>query len=246
MKYLYETEDKNHSAFASGAVLYSLPGTSAFPIRLISELFQYCYEYLSRNDGRTDKVTIYDPCCGSAYHLAALGFLHPGKIDKIICSDIDRDILPIANNNLNLLSQEGIDNRITGIEAMYAKYGKESHKQALENAHRLKNLLGDNQIATTCHQENIFSETAFTKLKKENIDIVFADIPYENLVSWQGNETGKDEVWLLLDHLLKIIGPKSLVVIASNKKQKVEHDKYSRIKQIKSGKRKSIIMKVVK
>jgi 23S rRNA (guanine2535-N1)-methyltransferase len=241
MKYLFETERRDYSTFASGAVLYSLPGTSAFPVRLISELFQYCYSHLQQNDIGKTRVTIFDPCCGSAYHLAALGFLHPDKIAKIICSDIDEDILAVARKNLSLLSTKGMDERITELDLMHAKYKKESHQQALAGARELKKSI-KNAIVTACQQDDILGNTAFENLKNESIDVVFADVPYGNMADWQGNITDKDEVWALLENLQKIAKTKTMTVIASNKKQRVVHDKYSRIRQIKAGTRKITIL----
>ena len=241
MKYVFERERKNYSALASGAVLYSLPGTTAFPIRLISELFQYVYLLRQQRGIGKERITIFDPCCGSAYHLAALGFLHPDKIEKIICSDIDEDVLAVARKNLSLLSAKGMVERIAELVAMYAKYKKASHQQALVSAQKLKKSI-TNSLTTVCQQDNIFNTTAFENLKNESIDIVFADIPYGNMVNWQGVKTGKDEVWLLLENLLKNINSKTMTVIASNKKQIVEHERYARIKQIKVGKRKITIL----
>ena len=239
MKYKY-TVKEDHSDLSSGRVLYSLPGASAFPIRLMSEIFQFCYEYLNTED----KVTIYDPCCGSAYHLTALGFLHADRINKMICSDISNDILNFAKKNLDLLSLKGIDERIAEIGKMSAEFKKDSHKEALKSAERLRNSILDNTIETKSFSRNILSTETIKELNNEHIDIVFADIPYENLESWQGTEAEGNEIEIMLENLLKIAKPDSLVVIASTKKQIVEHEKYSRIKKMTIGKRKITILTV--
>ncbi|MCK4981215.1 MAG: hypothetical protein KAS62_12515 [Candidatus Delongbacteria bacterium] len=241
MKYKYTVKEDN-SDLSSGRVLYSLPGASAFPIRLMSEIFQFCCDHL----GLKDKVIIYDPCCGSAYHLTALGFLHSDKINKIICSDINEEILNFAKKNLALLNLEGIDKRITEIGKMSAEFNKDSHKEALKSAKRLRNNISNNTIETKCFSQNILSADAIKELNNEHIDIIFADIPYENLESWQGTEAGSNEIEIMLDNLLKIVNPDSLVVIASTKKQIVEHGKYSRVKKMTIGKRKITILKLGK
>jgi len=239
MEYKF-TQNDNYSDFASGKVLYSIPGASAFPIRLISEIFQFCYEYL----GKKDQVTIFDPCCGSAYHLTALGFLHPDKIKKIICSDINQEILKSAGKNLRLLTLTGINNRITEIEEMVSNYGKDSHKEALESAVKLKAAIQDKNIVSLCYKEDMLSDSAFSKLNNEGIDIIFADIPYSNLETWQGDNAGEDEEWIMLENMLRIADPNTLIVIASTKKQEVKHEEFTRIKKLIVGKRKISVMQM--
>lgn len=239
MEYKF-TQNDNYSDFASGKVLYSIPGASAFPIRLISEIFQFCYEYL----GKKDQVTIFDPCCGSAYHLTALGFLHPDKIKKIICSDINKDILISASKNLGLLTDSGINNRISELNEMYKKFNKESHKAALESAIKLKAAILDKNIVSLYYKDDMLSDSAFSKLNNEGIDIIFADIPYSNLETWQGDNAGEDEEWIMLENMLRIADPNTLIVIASTKKQEVKHEEFTRIKKLIIGKRKITILRM--
>jgi 23S rRNA (guanine2535-N1)-methyltransferase len=40
MEYRYTAERQNYEDFASGRVLYNQKGTTAFPVRLASELYQ--------------------------------------------------------------------------------------------------------------------------------------------------------------------------------------------------------------
>jgi len=238
MKYKY-TQNDNYSDFASGKVLYSIPGASAFPIRLMSEIFQLCYEYI----GKKDKVTIFDPCCGSAYHLTALGFLHPDKIKKIICSDINSEILKSAEKNLGLLTGSGINIRISEINKMISNYGKDSHREALASASKLQNLIKGHNIETLCYHNDMLEYGAFEKLIDANIDIVFADTPYSNLEHWQG-ETADDNIFLMLENMLNIATHSTVIAIATDKKQKVEHEEYERIRRIITGKRKITILRM--
>ena len=219
MQYKY-TVNENYEDLASGRVLYSIPGASAFPVRLMSEIFQVCYSII----GKSDKLTIFDPCCGSAYHLTALAFLHPGKIRKLICSDINPDILKSAEKNLGLLSSSGIDKRIEEIEQMIKDFGKNSHKEALESALRLKGKIADNDIEIECFQEDMLEFCAFENLIDKEIDIVIADTPYSNLEQWQGN-IADDNVFLLLENLLDIVNPSTVIAIKKKKKQKEENEK---------------------
>lgn len=238
MKYKY-TQNDNYGDFASGKVLYSIPGASAFPIRLVSEIFQLCYYKLNSKE----KVTIFDPCCGSAYHLTALGFLHPDKIKKIICSDINPDILKSAEMNLSLLTESGLNRRISKINGMISNFGKDSHKEALDSALKFQNLIKGHNIETLCFQEDMFEYDAYEKLIDENINIVFADTPYSNLEHWQG-KTADDNIFLMLENMLNIVTHSTIVAIATDKKQKVEHEKYERVRKIKVGKRKITVLQM--
>src|SRR2546421_6852423 len=49
-------------------VLYGGPGSSAFPVRLASEIFQRCRSRLA-HQGAPPPYTLYDPCCGEGYLL---------------------------------------------------------------------------------------------------------------------------------------------------------------------------------
>jgi 16S rRNA G966 N2-methylase RsmD len=235
MKYKY-TSKENFEDLSSGRVLYSLPGASAFPIRLMSEIFQICQSLLPNKE----KLSIYDPCCGSAYHLTSLAFLHPDIISKIICSDINPDILKFAKQNLSLLNVKGLQIRIDEINDLINKYNKLSHKEALESAFRLQSKIENSDIKTEYFIMNLLLEQA-PNLK--SIDIVFADIPYDNLEKWKGNPTSENEVKVMLSNLFIDLNPNSIIVIASAKKQVIEHANFIRIKKLTIGKRKITFLK---
>ena len=108
MKYRHLVEKPNYADFASGKVLLGLPGHVATPLRLMDELFQSGLEIL-RAGGLNEPVTLYDPCCGTAYHLAALAFLHGSEIASILAADIDPPVVAIARRNLDLLTPAGLE-----------------------------------------------------------------------------------------------------------------------------------------
>lgn len=89
LKYIYEKKQQNYEDFASGRVLYNQKGAAAFPVRLASEIFLRSKNYLKKK-GVKEPITIYDPCCGGAYILTTLGFLHGECFSKIIGSDVDK------------------------------------------------------------------------------------------------------------------------------------------------------------
>lgn len=70
----YETDRESYALLSSGRVLYGYPGRAAFPARLASEVFSRCAARLAaeRVDG---PYVVYDPCCGTAIHLATMAFL---------------------------------------------------------------------------------------------------------------------------------------------------------------------------
>src|SRR5678816_1175376 len=109
MQYQYAKERVDYSDLTSGRVFYSLPGHPAFPVRLASEIFQRCMAYRAAIYDAAGRCTLYDPCCGAAYHLSVLGFLHGEQIGEIIASDIDETALAAARRNLGLLHRDGFD-----------------------------------------------------------------------------------------------------------------------------------------
>ena len=78
MQYKFVAERQDYSCYASGHVLHSAPGLAAFPIRLASEVFLSCMDLLQLDR----PCTLYDPCCGAAYHATALG-LSGQRIDLV-------------------------------------------------------------------------------------------------------------------------------------------------------------------
>src|SRR4026208_241808 len=130
MPYKYEKALLDYSDLASGRVFYSSPGYPAFPVRLASEIFQHCIAHRATIYKNATRCTLYDPCCGAAYHLSVLGYLHRKHIREIIGSDIDEKAVALAKRNLGLLSVAGLDQRIDEITTMLEQYHKDSHKDA--------------------------------------------------------------------------------------------------------------------
>ena len=238
MEYRYATERSNYADLASGHVFYSLPGHPAFPIRLASEVYQRCLGL--RGQGHSP-CTIYDPCCGAAYHLSVIAYLHWDSISRIICSDIDAKAVQMAERNLGLLTPAGMERRIREITAMVRLYDKESHKGALESIIRMQeqiNLLtAVRPIQTRVFQANA-SEAASLRegLQDTHIDMVITDIPYSQHSQWEG--TGANSpTCAMLEALLEFLSPQSIVAIASDKSQKIAHEKYTRLEKFQLGKR---------
>src|ERR1051325_5575922 len=243
MQYKYTKEQLNYSDFASGKVFYSLPGHPAFPVRLASEIFQHSLANRKAIYNTSNPCVLYDPCCGAAYHLSVLAYLHRKDIREIIASDIDEKAFALAKRNLNLLDVAGLDKRIEEISAMLEQYGKESHKEALKSAYSLKEKLTAKQsVKTKAFQANALNpQELLNNIKPGSVDIIFTDVPYGLHSQWQNSEltSSLNPITAMLDSLLGILSTSSIVAIVSDKQQKVSHERYQRIKQLQTGKRRA-------
>jgi tRNA G10 N-methylase Trm11 len=250
MQYKYATEQPNYSDFSSGRVFYSLPGHPAFPVRLASEIFQRCLAHRATIYQASTPVALYDPCCGAAYHLSVLAYLHGEHIREVIASDIDEKAVALAKRNLGLLSIKGLDERIREISELYEQYGKDSHKAALESASALKNRLS---TVTAKHPLEIRAFRAdalepqeiLKGLEPKSIDLVFTDVPYGWHSHWQASAANQtvNPIHAMLETLLGTVSPSSLVAIVSDKQQKVAHERYQRIEHFQVGKRRVVVLK---
>src|SRR5215208_3572872 len=246
MQYKYEKEMQDYSDLASGRVFYSVPGHPAFPIRLASEIFQRCLAHREAIYQDSSPCTLYDPCCGIAYHLSILGYLHRKHIREIIASDIDEKAVALAGRNLGLLNVTGLDQRIREITTMIEQYNKDSHKEALNSAHIIKNKISDldreHPMATRVFQASATdSKTILENIKTLSVDIVFTDVPYGQHSDWQ--DSTSDPIGSMLNALLGILSPSSIVAIVSDKRQKASHERYQRVEQFQVGKRRVVLLR---
>jgi hypothetical protein len=248
MPYLFAAERHNDADYAGGRVFYSLPGHPAFPVRLISEIFQRCLA-LRVADGLTAPIALYDPCCGGAYHLATLAYLHGERIASIAASDIDADALSLARRNLALLTLPGLDRRTRELELLWAEYGKRSHEEALESAGRLREqllaLTERRSIPITLFQADALDEAdIISVLGRASVDVVLTDVPYNRLSAWQG-DAGSDPLWRMLEALRPVLSPGAVVAVASDKGQTPAHAAYRRVDRFQIGKRRIVLLRPV-
>jgi 23S rRNA G2445 N2-methylase RlmL len=249
MVYRFAQERLDYHDFAAGTVFHASPGHPAFPVRLTSEIFQRCMD-IRKREGLTGRCSVYDPCCGGGYLLASLAFLHWADIQTIYASDADPRILETARRNLNLLNPDGLQQRIEQIESMIGQFDKLSHREAHQSAHRLKaHLLKDyksHSIAVHTFTANVITDT-LTDDVATPIDMVITDIPYGNRSEWSGlpHDAIHEPAWYLLQSLLNILPIHAVVAIASNKQQKIAHERYQRIEHFQIGKRRVVILKPI-
>lgn len=245
MEYKFAQAPDNYADLASGHVFYSLPGHPAFPVRLASEIYQRCLAYRAKD---STPCTLYDPCCGAAYHLAILGYLHWDSACRIVGSDIDEKSIQLAERNLGLLTPTGMERRANEITAMIHLYGKDSHKDALESLRRLQEqvncLTQVRPIQTKVFQANATDAAALRAgLQDTPVDIVFTDIPYGQHSQWE-KVSGSNPAGSMLEALRQVLQPESIVAIASDKEQKIAHDAFIRLEKLQIGKRQVLIFKL--
>lgn len=243
MAYRYATDAQDYSDYSSGRVFYSQVGFPAFPVRLASEIYQRALARL-----KPDRpLSIYDPVCGGAYHLCAIGFLHGETVGTIFASDADESALDLARRNLALLSLRGLDRRQQAIQQLLEEYKKQSHLEALASVEvmraRLKTVLaGRTSIPAGVFAANVMDPQQISAgLSGVAIDLVLSDIPYGQLSGWQVpdglNHSGQPPLRLALDALRAVIQPSTVVAIAADKSQKIAHEAYQSVEKFQVGKR---------
>jgi 16S rRNA G966 N2-methylase RsmD len=252
MQYKYAKEQQDYSDFSSGRVFYSLPGHPAFPVRLASEIFQRCLAHRKAIYGNSGSCALYDPCCGAAYHLSVLAYLHVESIGAVIGSDIDAKAVRVARRNLGLLHIEGLDRRIEEISTLFEQYGKGSHKEALNSAQRFKErlstLVTNHRLETKVFQaDTTDGQEISSQIKPNSVDVVFTDVPYGLHSHWRDSDLieRSSPLAAMLDALLEVLSSSSILAIVSDKGQKVSHEGYQRLEQFRIGKRRVVIFKPV-
>lgn len=231
MEYKY-TSNENYEDFASGRVLYHVGGAPTFPVRLALELFERCLQYSNKKS----EITLYDCCCGGAYMLTVLGFIKNSIISNIYGSDINLESIQLAKDNLSLLTEEGRKRRKGEIEALYEKYEKASHKDALQSMDRLEHRL-TKEIPTYVFPRNVLEVSDLPFIP----DIIITDVPYGNLVEWgegsDGNENSID-INQMMAALSEVCGSETILCVCMDKKQKIQTDRFQRLERQLIGKRK--------
>ncbi|MGH2565665.1 MAG: hypothetical protein ACRDE5_14205, partial [Ginsengibacter sp.] len=166
---------ENYEDYSSGRVLYGAPNATNFSASLALEIYEKCSEYLAKQ-GNSGPYTIYDPFCGVAYSLTVLGFFRGKNINQILASDVDSTMLEFAHKNLLLLTNKGIDNRIKELKKFIKEYNKNSHKEALISAEKLKQKTSELSLKIKEFKFNIVSSTVLPNFVSQ-IDMVITDLP---------------------------------------------------------------------
>ncbi|MTI95729.1 MAG: hypothetical protein FH749_09650 [Firmicutes bacterium] len=231
MTYKFATCRSNYQDLSSGRVLYNQRGTTAFPVRLASELFQRCAALLPKSG----PYTVYDPCCGGAYLLTALGFLHRQDIAAIYGSDIDSEVVQLAGKNLALLNHAGMERRTDELQALLEQYKKESHREAVISAQRLRQMIKEPLASKT-----FIADITNSGLGLKDIDMVITDLPYGELVQWSGADE-EEAIRAMFTNLQPTLAPQGVVAVVIRKKIVINPMGYKRLARFKVGRRQAFI-----
>lgn len=230
MEYKYASNN-NYEDFASGRVLYHVGGEATFPVRLSLELYERCLQYSMKKSD----LSLYDCCCGGAYMLTILGMLKNNSISKLYGSDISKDSIQLAKDNLSLLTKSGLNRRREELTSLYQRYQKASHMDAIKSIERLEQLL-ENEIPSTVFIQNVLE----TCVLPSTPDIIITDVPYGNMVEWDEGTGGVNQ---MMNSISSICGKETIICICMDKKQKINTDIYQRLERQLLGKRKFEIYK---
>lgn len=167
-----------------------------------------------------------------------LGFLNVEKIKTIIASDISDDAVQLANENLSLLTKNGLAQRIQQLNHLRLLYNKNSHIEALDSANNLFGILTNatHEIEYETFRTDVFSSEPFNN-QNFKADIIFTDVPYGKLVKWQNDMRRNGDYVNFLDQLLPIAKDKSIVAVCSDKSQKFQSEYFQRVEKQVVGKR---------
>jgi hypothetical protein len=240
MQYLFPEHSLPKADLASGKVLFSRPGLTAFPVRLGNELFLRAVALLEAV-GRHPPYHVYDPTCGGGYLMTILCLLNPQLIARLSMSDISPEAISIAAKNVKLLSAEGMLERQAELAALAKVSGRESHTAAEASAAILHTWL--DRRSSALQQTSIFEADATDPdairahfPANSSIDIGFADMPYELHSSWRTEATDSTVPEMkVLSTFADLSVP--IVILATRKGLRLANPRYRRAAKLKNGHR---------
>ena len=231
MAYRYALTRENHEDLSPGEVLHSAPGFPAFPVRLASETFQRA---LAEHGG--ERVTVWDPCCGSGYLLTVLGLVHHPQVASVLGSDLDEQALGLARRNLALLTADGLAARRAELLERAERWGKDGH--AVDSVERLARRLADgggDLPSRVASSDALDPEQLRAALDGERPDLVVTDVPYGEQTTWAG-PYGDAGVAGMLDALGAVLDPSAVVAVAT-RGRKVAAGPYRSLSSFRVGTR---------
>lgn len=244
MQYAFEPSRPHAGDLASGCVIRSLPGFTAFPVRLGSELFLRAAALLEAQ-GRRPPYHVYDPTCGGGYLATVLGLLHPGLIGRLSLSDVSPEAVELARRNARLLSLEGLAERRDELARLAAETGRESHQAAAESAARLLERRRGEPVALDRIRLFVADVTVpgavLAGLPADApVDVVLADVPYGRAARWQSAEAEAEDLGeapeLRTLETLAQVGARA-VALATRKGLKLSHPVFARRAKLSCGHR---------
>lgn len=211
MAYRYALTRESYADF-SGGVLHSAPGFPQFPVRLASEMFQRALALVPASTAR-----VWDPCCGSGHLLTTLAFLHRRDISGVLGTDLDPAALILAQKNLDLLSEHGMDARSEELRARAERLGKPAYLDAAAAAQRLARRLAERGGALPhgVAQADVFNPAQLRRaLEGQRPNLVITDVPYGEQTSWDGPD-GAAGVEGMLRSLEEVLDNGTVIAVAT-------------------------------
>ena len=212
MAYLYALTRENYEDLSSGGVLRSAPGYPAFPVRLASEIFQRAAAF-----GPGGPVSVWDPCCGSGYLLTVLSFLHRRDITGVLGTDLDPAALALAQQNLDLLSEHGLDARSAELRERAERLHKPAYLDTAAAAQRLGPRLAGQGGAlphTVAQADVLDPEQLRRALSGHRPELVMTDVPYGDQTSW-GGPNGAAGIAGMLRALETVLDDDAVIAVAT-------------------------------
>jgi 23S rRNA G2445 N2-methylase RlmL len=240
VQYAFEPSRQHAGDLASGCVIRSLPGFTAFPVRLGSELFLRAAALLEAQ-GRRPPYHVYDPTCGGGYLATVLGLLHPGLLGRLSLSDVSPEAVELARRNARLLSLDGLAERRDELARLAAETGRESHRAAAESAARLLERRRGEPVALGRIQlfvaDVMDPQAVRAGLPADDaVDLALADVPYGRAARWQTAEDLGEAPELQALATLAQVGARA-VALATRKGLKLAHPAFERRAKLSCGHR---------
>jgi uncharacterized small protein (DUF1192 family) len=241
MTYRYAISGESYEDLASGRVLRSAPEHPAFPVRLGREMFEQAVALLSPSDASRPWV-LYDPCCGSGVLITTLGLLYGNQLAAIAASDVNGEAVRLAEQNLSLLTQAGLDARIAALEDKLHAFAKRAHADAIASAYVLRGLLVADPPPVRCFKADARQREALhIGLGGLFPDLVVSDVPYGRVADWRDAHGSPVEpraaISHMLDSLLAVTSARCVVALGTPREANIDHAAYDRRRQFKIGKR---------
>jgi 16S rRNA G966 N2-methylase RsmD len=108
-------------------------------------------------------------------------------------------------------------------------------------------LTNEHPLKTRIFQANALNGKMLRQnLEGPGADIVFVDVPYGLHSHWHNpdsNLESENSLWQMLNALLDVLVPTSVVAVVSDKLQRASHAGYQRIEQFQIGKRRVVLLK---
>ncbi|MDS1271250.1 rRNA methyltransferase [Lipingzhangella sp. LS1_29] len=237
MPYRHVTYRTDNSDLAPGVVLRSAPGHPGFPVRLASELLLRAREYLG-----SDPLHLWDPCCGSGYLLTVLALAQRRHVASVFASDIDRDALGLATQNLALLADDGLEQRARALQHDADRLGKPSLMERARAAHRLAALRAatGGAVPYALRPQDVFAP----ETTPAAVDVVCTDVPYGTLTDWSGAVPNPQApIRGLVRQLAHTVPPHAVLVVVARTRKIVLPPALQPLQRVRLGARAAVLVR---